>query len=221
MDGILFSKNSGVVITGQLTDDVSEGIRPQTFSDPWDPWFYLHAKEKTYLRISPTTEFIPLAEYLFRYDRGGFWVGTSAFDYFKFPFNQRTRWLLDDFLHTRMLYRALHGGGQSQSYIVQDLALPYSTVEDFINYTAEYFRIWPLWICPLKQTLPPTLHPHTSETETDGKTPKQVLNIGLWVFGPPTFNEFVAANRDLERKLRELGGMKWLYAYAYYAEAEF
>jgi Delta24-sterol reductase len=48
-----------------------------------------------------------------------------------------------------------------------------------------------------------------------------MLNIGLWGFGPPTFNEFVAANRDLERKLRELGGMKWLYAHAYYAEAEF
>jgi hypothetical protein len=28
-------------------------------------------------------------------------------------------------------------------------------------------------------------------------------------------------NRELERKLRELGGMKWLYAHTYYTEQEF
>ena len=65
------------------------------------------------------------------------------------------------------------------------------------------------------------MHPHFNEMEADGKTLKPMLNIGLWGFGPKDHGEFIRKNRDLERKLRELGGMKWLYAHTYYDEDEF
>ncbi|OKL63837.1 hypothetical protein UA08_00771 [Talaromyces atroroseus] len=71
VDGIIFSKSHGVVITGQLTDETPGSIKPQTFSKPWDPWLYLHVKDKTDTE-SPVIDYIPLAEYLYRYDRGGF-----------------------------------------------------------------------------------------------------------------------------------------------------
>ncbi len=170
----------------------------------------------------PAVEYLPLAEYLFRYDRGGFWVGVACFEYFSFiPFNRLTRWLLDDFLHTRMLYRTLHGSGESIRFIVQDLALPYGTAERFVDYTTDKFDIWPLWLCPLRQTPPPTFHPHTGETTAAGGTPAPMLNVGLWGWGPAELGPFVAMNRDLETKLRELGGMKWLYAHTYYPQDEF
>lgn len=221
VDGILFSQGHGVVITGYLTDELPDISLVQRFSDANDPWYYLHVKEKTSSSVQPIEEYIPLSEYLFRYDRGGFWVGASAFEYFKFPFNQFTRWFLDDFLHTRMLYKALHASEQSRNYVVQDLALPFSTVEKFIDYTIDSFGIWPLWLCPLRQTRLPTLHPHYSETEADGQTLKPMLNVGLWGFGPTQHERFVAKNRELEHKVRELGGMKWLYAHTYYGENEF
>ena len=221
VDGILFSKEHGVIVTGSLTDTIPSSARVHRFSDANDPWYYLHVKEETLGSVEPIVEYIPLSEYLFRYDRGGFWVGASAFEYFKFPFNQFTRWYLDDFLHTRMLYKALHASGQSRNYIVQDLALPYATVEKFIDYTIDSFGIWPLWLCPLRQSRLPTLHPHFTETEADGQTLKPMLNVGLWGFGPAEYDKFVAKNRELERKLREFGGMKWLYAQTFYKEKEF
>ena len=221
VDGIMFSKTHGAIVTGQLTNKAKEGIPIQTFSHAKDPWFYLHVKDTISKSGKPTTEAIPLAEYFFRYDRGGFWVGASAFDYFKFPFNKFTRWWLDDFLHTRMMYTALHASGESKKYVVQDLALPYSTAEQFVDYTDEAFGIYPLWLCPLKQSPLPTMHPHSNEFEADGKTLKQMLNIGLWGHGPRKHENFVAANQDLERKLKELGGMKWLYAHTYYDENQF
>lgn len=144
VDGILFSKEHGVVITGSLTNDISDSSQAQRFSDTNDPWYYLHIKKKTLRSLKPAIEYIPLSKYLFRYDRGGFWVRASACEYFKFPFNQLTRWFLDDFLHTRILYRALHTSEQSSKYIVQDLALPFSTAEKFIDYTIDSFGIWPL-----------------------------------------------------------------------------
>ncbi|KPM37861.1 hypothetical protein AK830_g8717 [Neonectria ditissima] len=236
VDGILFSKDHGVVVTGQLTDDKPADRPAQTFSGAWDPWYYLHVRDRTHdapsagpasTTSSPPSpvDYIPLAEYLFRYDRGGFWVGAAGFDYFKgVPFTRFFRWFLDDFLHTRMLYRALHGSGESARFVVQDLGLPYRTAEAFVDYAAADFAIWPLWLCPLKQTAPPTFHPHTGETATaaDGtvSTPPS-LNIGLWGWGPADPAEFVAKNRALEAKLAELGGMKWLYAHTYYDEDDF
>lgn len=222
VDGIIFSKTLGAVITGRLTDTPATGSKPaQRFSAATDPWFYLHVKDCVSKSSSSVIEAIPLADYLFRYDRGGFWVGASAFEYFKTPFNRFTRWFLDDFLHTRMMYTALHASGQSKRYVVQDLALPYSTVEQFIEYTEEAFRIYPLWLCPLRQSPSPTMHPHSSDTEADGKTLQNMLNVGLWGAGPNDHASFITLNRDLERKLKEFGGMKWLYAHTYYTEDEF
>jgi delta24-sterol reductase len=38
------------------------------------------------------------------------------------------------------------------------------------------------------------------------------INVGVW--GPYPFSEveYVRANRELEAKMRELGGLKWLYS---------
>lgn len=221
VDGIMFSKTKGAIITGRLTDTPTANTPVQRFSRPSDPWFYMHVESSISNSQSAPKFAIPLAEYLFRYDRGAFWVGASAFKYFSFPFNKFTRWFLDDFLHTRMLYTALHTAGMPPGYIVQDLALPYSTATEFVNYTDEYFGIYPLWLCPLKQSKMPTMHPHSTRDSksSDNKDLKPLMNIGLWGYGKE--KDLVKANISLESKLKELGGMKWLYAQTYYNEPQF
>ncbi|KAK3303472.1 uncharacterized protein B0T15DRAFT_540320 [Chaetomium strumarium] len=227
VDGILFGKDHGVVVTGRLTDEKPEGVAPQTFSGPWDPWFYLHARDRTAAvesgAANAPVDYVPLGEYLFRYDRGGFWVGQAAFEYFKFvPFTRFFRWFLDDFLHTRMMYRALHGSGESARFVVQDIAMPFETTERFVDYTSSELDIWPLWLCPLKRRAPPTFHPFTTlPAGVEKKEEDMMLNVGVWGWGPSDPAEFVKKNRELEHKVRELGGMKWLYAHTYYAQDEF
>lgn len=73
VDGLMFSQDSGVIVTGRPTNETAEDLPVQRFSRPKDPWFYLHAQEQVKKR-GPAQETIPLPEYLFRYDRGGFWV---------------------------------------------------------------------------------------------------------------------------------------------------
>jgi Delta24-sterol reductase len=68
---------------------------------------------------------------------------------------------------------------------------------------------------------------HTATTDT-GPT-DYLVNVGVW--GSPnygldyltanTFDRFVAYNRALERKVTEVGGLKWLYATNYYREEDF
>ena len=219
VDGIIFSGSHGVLMTGQLTDDLPESEKGQKFSGSWDPWFYLHAKKKPL--HAPSVDFIPTAEYLFRYDRSAFWVGAQAFKYFSFtPFNRFTRWFLDDFMHARMLYRVLHAGNMSFGYMIQDLSLPYETIEEFVSYTSQELDIWPLWLCPLRAIDPPTFHPWTIDPKKAG-SPQPMLNVGLWGAAAKNRDEFFRQNRKLETRLAELGGRKVLYSHVYYPEQEF
>ncbi|KAF2162671.1 hypothetical protein M409DRAFT_68967 [Zasmidium cellare ATCC 36951] len=222
IDGIMYSQKSGAIVTGRMTDTPNPDLTVQRFSAASDPWFYLFVQDRIAKNPHPTSDAIPLPDYLFRYDRGGFWVGKAPFTYFKgVPFNNVTRWFLDDFLHTRMLYKALHSSGRSEQMIVQDLALPYPTAVEFVERMDESLGIWPLWLCPLKQSPHPTMHPHYQEFEADGKTLKPMLNIGLWGQAPATHEGYIAANRTIEKTLQELRGMKWLYAQTYFSENDF
>lgn len=221
VDGILFSRTSGAIITGSLSDACPDNVPVQTFSAPQDPWFYMHVRDQIGKAGTTITEAIPLAEYLFRYDRGGFWVGESAFKYFHMPFSRWTRRILDDFLHTRMLYKALHASGHATRFMIQDLALPIDNAVEFIKFTHEKLAIYPLWLCPLRQSPLPTMHPHDANTDVATGQLEPLLNVGVWGYGPRKRADFIQANLDLEEKLRELRGMKWLYAHAYYDEQSF
>lgn len=88
-------------------------------------------------------------------------------------------------------------------------------------YPDKAFGIYPLWLCSLRQSSISTMHPHLKQTEADGMKEKSMLNIGLWGYGLCQYEDFVKANRDFEDKLRELGGIKRLYAHTYYTEEDF
>lgn len=232
IDGILYSQSHGVVITGEMTDEMPEGSLVRTFSHATDPWYYMyvHDRTKSLKSESFAIDYIPIAEYLFRYDRAGFWVGREGYTYFKYiPFNGFFRWLLDDFSHTRTLYHALHASGISDQFVVQDLGLPYDTAAEFIDFVDEELGIWPLWLCPLKAARCPTFHPVTLAASNsphviysrNESLSMPMLNIGVWGWGPSQYNDFVQKNKLLEENLTQLGGRKWLYAQTYYSETEF
>lgn len=227
VDGIVFSDTHGVIITGKLVDKKPVHQEVRTFSNAADPWYYMYVQETTSKANSALvhSDYVPLGEYLFRYDRAAFWVGREGYTYFKYiPFNGFFRWLLDDFSHTRTLYHALHAGGMSSRFLVQDVALPQETAEDFIKFATQKFGIWPLWLCPLKETITPTFHPVTCETcdfTKERGMSSRMVSIGVWGWGPQRWRDFVLANRALEHELHKLGGRKWLYAHCYYTEEEF
>ncbi|KAJ9260411.1 hypothetical protein DTO207G8_456 [Paecilomyces variotii] len=149
-----------------------ESLLPiQHFTRPQDPWFYTHAEDvlTKYYPKSPEsssssssssktssssllhTELIPTTDYFFRYDRGAFWGGRYSFSYFLMPFNAFTRWVLDPFMHTRVMYHALHKSGLAKRYIIQDVGIPSDKLDEFVDYLHDEFGYYPIWICPLKE----------------------------------------------------------------------
>lgn len=213
LDVIMFGRNLGVVMFGYLTD-LKHG-RKKTFQKFYNEWFYLHA-EKMVKKTNNWQEIIPVRDYLFRYNRGLFWLGKYACDLLRIPFNRLTRLLLDPFFRTRTVGWLVQATNLSQKYLVQDICVPVEKTSQFFDFVDKRFGIYPLWIMPAKPAgKDEKLCPNYMDT-------KLMIDIGIW--GGPVghnFSEFLQANRDLEMFTKELGGRKVLYAHAYYPEEEF
>ncbi|EQK98883.1 FAD binding domain-containing protein [Ophiocordyceps sinensis CO18] len=137
-----------------------------------------------------------------------------------------------------MLYRAPHASGTASSrFVIQDLALPYDTAGEFVDYTARNLGIWPIWLVSPKAHALAHLSPQHGRDDyyyvcgSHGRQlfPCRRLDLGArpggqhWPlgWGPSNYDAFVAANRALGDKLAQLGGRKWLYAQTFYSEDQF
>lgn len=233
VDGIVFSKTDCVAMEGRIVDENvhDEPLPKVSFDGPWDDWFYLHAMNVLTTLSTDNTkkehkELIPIKSYLFRYDRGAFWTGKHAYDYFLTPFNRWTRWALDSFMHTRTMYHALHRSGLMHQFVIQDMALPWSNAEPFFNWCHDRLNIYPQWLCPLRidenssGLVPRSLRSDSKSAapDNDDGLSNLMLNIGIW--GPAPRGS-IATNREIEGKLMEMQGLKWLYAQTFYTPEQF
>lgn len=212
IDGIMFSKDGGVIIEGRMSNTIVQNLK--RFNRAHDQWYYVHVDETLSAHPKGWQETVPLRDYLFRYDRGAFWVGRFAFEMFKVPYNRFTRWALNPLLTTRKLYQALQESGQSQQHIVQDLVLPASNFVTFCNFIDEELQTYPLWLCPM-------LVDSTATFQLNNLNTSSIINVGVWGAGIAHYNEFVEKNRAIERRVLELGGKKWSYAHSFFTEKEF
>jgi len=226
IDGILFSKTSGVIVTGRLTSSPPSPTLPlRRFSRPWNEWFWIHAKSLVTAHPSPNkpvTELVPIEDYLFRYDRGAFWTGMYAFRHFFMPFTRLTRFLLDYFMHTRIMYHALHASGHTDRYIIQDIGFPASKAGLFVQWVDEALGVYPLWLCPLRADGRSSMG-HAKDlrqNRSEKEAGEEYINVGVWGPYPSAESVYVSMNRALEEKVKDLGGLKWLYGRVFYTENE-
>lgn len=78
LEGVVFGTNHAVIIEGysvRTEEDVSK-IPTLNLSAPWSPWYYQHVKNKNY--ASDLIEKITPYDYMFRHNRGAFWIGAYA-----------------------------------------------------------------------------------------------------------------------------------------------
>ena len=229
LDGIMYSRDRGVICAGYFRDEPCDPTEIQRFTQSTDPWYYMHVDEiLSQGKGESWREYLPLVDYLFRYDRAGFWVGKYACEYFMLPNIKPVRWALDDLFHTRAMYHAVHKSGLFRRYTIQDVAVPYDGASDLVDFLDDSFKQYPLWIVPVCQT---TYRPDGSTVhglmaqhypaETRPNEPEMLLSFGVWGPGPGDGKEFINFNREFERKIHSLGGQKWLYARNYYTEEEF
>lgn len=208
---ILFLKDEKIDLPASLTDEPAN-----FFVTPFSDWFYKRAAQRK--------EFImPLYDYLFRYDRGAFWMAST----FQGPswlirhlFGLKTEasfkknWevpaLFRPLLTSQRLYRTLHripGHWFEKHFVVQDFYIPQGRLEEFLR----EITLRPLWLCPVKPTQEPQLFsPHYTSAQ-------ELVDVGIYGID----FQAIETTKKLERLCKELGGRKMLYAYNYYSPEEF
>ena len=218
IDGVMFNKDSGVVMIGVLQEAVSENVPVQRFRRARDPWFFDHARRSCLKSSSPFKVAIPIKDYFFRWDRGAFWGGIYAFRYFVTPFNRVSRYLLDPFMHAETMFHALHESGIGGETFIQDMGVSLEKTEDFLQFLHHSISLYPLWLCPVRHDDSSTSSFQLSQSKADSG---MIINVGIWGPGPKDSEAFRFLNRQIEHKCHELGGYKCLYARSYYTKEEF
>lgn len=211
VEGFVFGPDSstfGVIAIGNMS--ATKEFRKRQFSRRCDPWFYLHA-----LQVGPCTESVPMTDYLFRYDRGSFCMGSYCFG--RIQFNKVTRWLTDSATRSQNLERTIQSLDWSQHFVIQDLAVPTETASLLLGHLEDHFGIYPLRLCPIRTAVPVIMRPNPRNSD---------LQMGIGIRGftddsildPRAFKQKI---RGIETLVRELGGLKWLYSWSFYTEEEF
>ncbi|EEP81985.1 conserved hypothetical protein [Uncinocarpus reesii 1704] len=130
--------------------------------------------------------------------------------------------VVDWFMHSRVMYHALHKSGLAMQSLVQDVAVPYQQAPELLDYLDRTLSCYPLWFCPISADNHRSLWSEkTMDKIKDANGCKMLLNFGVWCPASTNRKKFVQLNRDIEHKVHQLNGFKCLYAHAYYTEDEF
>ena len=105
--------------------------------------------------------------------------------------------------------------------IIQDILLPASRTEDFLDWVDHEYGIYPLWLCPFRRRMGEQIGPHPRQLCGEEEKDEPLISVGLWGPRLPDPKNFVAENRKVEAKVEEFRGIKWLYAQCQYTEEEF
>lgn len=211
---LCLSQNKYCIITGNQITNIN-GYNKINLKNYWSKWFISHIYDKN----QTTTYIIDIKDYLFRWDRGIFWLGLDKINP---TFMNRILfgWLFDMQTHHTISRYTTSDKRNEQKRILADLGPPLSKLKQMIDYNDDNTYIYPLWLLPVK-----TIHDQNKIFSPDSII-KEDFYIDFGIYGIPKkdinlSNDFLEINRKLENKVHELNGMKGFETVCYYSEKEF
>lgn len=198
MDGIIHSPKLWVLSLGTFVDKA-----PYTNRYDWVKVYYQSTAKRT-------EDYLETAQYFFRYDRGVTNVRPKSFvgrllfgkalassEWLRIA--EKVHWLLP----------------RERPTVTLDVFVPMSKVDEFMTWYEREIGFFPLWCVPYRRV-------HDYEWLADDYWAKNTdeMFVDLAIYGmkqPPGRN----VHREIEIKLRELGGIKTLISHNYYPKDEF
>nr|CAB3237581.1 delta(24)-sterol reductase-like [Phallusia mammillata] len=215
VEALAFSKNSGVIMTGNFSDGF-ETNKLNKIGVWHKPWFFSHVK--TFLSTNTTaTEYIPLRDYYHRHTRSIFWELQDIIPFGNHPlFRLLVGWLMPPKIS---LLKLTQGETVKKLYeehhVVQDMLLPINKLGNCLETFEEEIKLYPLWICPFYlPSEPGMLYTATGKGE---------MYVDVGAYGEPHTKHFnnVKTIRRLEQATKSFCGFQMLYADSYMTREEF
>ncbi|MBI3897072.1 MAG: FAD-binding oxidoreductase [Gammaproteobacteria bacterium] len=214
VDGVIFSRDEMYLTLGRFTDTA-----PYTSDYTYRHIYYQSIRQRQ-------TDYLTVSDYIWRWDTDWFWCSKNV--YAQHPLIRRLygRDRLNSITYTKImrwnsrwkLTAAINRvrGVHSES-VIQDVELPVEHCVDFFNFYHDTIRFLPVWVCPTRAYRPDV------QFDLYRLDPQKLyVNFGFWDVissrqpAPAGFH-----NRQIECKVRELGGMKSLYSDSYCTVDEF
>lgn len=214
VDGTIFSRNEMYITLGRFTDTA-----PYTSDYTYKKIYYRSIQQRE-------TDYLTTSDYIWRWDTDWFWCsknvgaqnpllrrlyGPSRLNSITYTKIMRwnSRWGLMGAVNKAL-------GIHSES-VIQDVELPIERCVEFFNFYHDTVKFTPVWICPTR--------PYRADVRFDLydlKPNKLYVNFGFWdvIRGRKQLPEGFY-NRQIERKVTDLGGMKSLYSDSYFVAEEF
>lgn len=198
MDGIIHSPTLWILCCGRFVDEA-----PYTNRYDWVKVYYQSTAKRH-------EDYLETPHYFFRYDRGvtnvrpSSLVGRVLFgkllassEWLRVA--QKLHWLLP----------------RERPTVTLDVFVPSSKVPAFMDWYTREVGFFPLWCVPYRR-----VHDYEWLADDYWKHNQDTMFLDLAIYGmkqPPGRN----VHREIEVKLRELGGIKTLISHNYYGEDEF
>ncbi|KAJ3411096.1 hypothetical protein HDV05_002741 [Chytridiales sp. JEL 0842] len=224
LEGIMFDYNNGVVMHGEMVDEIGSDGTFNPMGRWYKPWFHRHC-ETLMKKNHPTVEYIPIRDYYHRHTRSLYWEGDLIVPMGNHPlFRYTLGWLMPPQVNfLKLTQTKAIKEHHFHKHIAQDYLLPLDKLKEGIKLSHEVYEIYPLWLCPhavLKTTPQGAVRAPLNDAEIE-----QYVDIGIWgVPGPVLRKECYdahEANREYETWLRNNRGYQAMYALSEQTPEEF
>ncbi len=223
VEALVYSRDTGVIMTGTLTDRPGQEGPVNRIGRWYQPWFYKHV-ESLLKAGRPVVEYVPLRDYLHRHTRSYFWAMEEIIPFGNHPL---FRWLLGWALPPRielLKYTETETTRRlrEKHHVVQDMLMPMAWLKQSIEYFDEHFDIYPLWLSPMAIFDNPRhlglVHPYR---DARGKVDEMYVDIGAYGTAKKAGFDGRTALPLLERFVIEHHGYQALYAKTLLSETDF
>ena len=214
VDGVIFGPREMYVTLGRFRDSA-----PYTSDYTYRRIYYRSIRERA-------SDYLTTRDYIWRWDTDWFWCSKNVLA--QNPLMRRLygRERLNSVTYTKIMrwnsrvglmgriHRAL---GIHTESVIQDVEVPLARCAEFFRFYFDTVKFTPVWVCPTR--------PYRADVQFDlyrMQPDTLYVNFGFWdvIRGreplPPGHY-----NRQIERKVAELGGMKSLYSDSFYTPEEF
>lgn len=175
-----------------------------------------HHEPTSQVKKSNVYEYLTYEDYLFRWDRGAFWMGIKAGPHI-LKHTILNRLIFGKMMTCKALYKNLHKQkliNRDKRMVLQDVVLPIKQMQDFFNHLDSLVNIYPLWLIPIKS-------PETKKTfSLPHDVDRAFVDFGVWG-NMPRDKGYVDVNRNIEMYLRLHQGRKCFWAQCYNSYDEF
>jgi FAD/FMN-containing dehydrogenase len=214
VDGTVFSDKEMYLTLGRFADS-APAVSDYTF----ERIYYRSIQEKE-------SDWLTTHDFIWRWDTDWFWCSKNL--YVQNPIVRRLvgRERLNSTTYTKVMRwnskwgitRALTRlSGRHPESVIQDVDVPIERAPEFLKFFLEKIGITPVWICPIQA------YDAKNDFVLYRYDPSKIyVNFGFWdVVRDREERPAGWYNRMIERKVRELDGIKSLYSDSYYPEDEF